>query len=136
VNYTASPGHWVKQYVGWPYQRCAQGPELWDCWSFFRHVERERYARDVPFLPSPASWAGVAQAVVNWAGKCDWRPTDMPRDGDAVILSRLRDPTHVGIWIADLKAVLHCAVGGSVLHDARHLAAAQWRVRGYFTPEA
>ena len=65
-----------------------------------------------------------------------WRPTETPRDGDVVFLSHMKDPTHVGIWIADLKSVLHCAVGGSVLYDARHLAIAQWRVRGFFTPEA
>ena len=65
-----------------------------------------------------------------------WPIGETPRDGDAVFLSRMKDPTHVGIWIASLKATLHCAVGGSVLHDTRHLAIAQWRVRGYFTPEA
>ena len=128
--------HWTADYVGRPYQRCAQGPELWDCWSFFRVVQRERYGRDVPLLPSPPSWAAVVRVMPAWAAEFRWHATETPHDGDAVFLSRMKDPTHVGIWIADLKAILHCAVGGSVLHDARHLAIAQWRVRGYFTPEA
>ena len=128
--------HWTALYLGLPYERGAQGPELWDCWSFVCHVQRERYGREVPALPSPASWGAVARAMPEWAAQLGWRPTETPRDGDAVFLSRMKDPTHVGIWIADLKSVLHCAVGGSVLHDARHLAMAQWRVRGYFTPEA
>ncbi|MGH3638329.1 MAG: NlpC/P60 family protein [Mycobacterium sp.] len=126
--------HWVTAYIGWPYQRCAQGPEYWDCWSFVRHVQKARYGRDVPFMPSPTSWGGVAKAIPQWAAQFGWNPTETPRDGDAVFLARLKDPTHVGIWVADLKVTLHCPIGGSVLHDARHLAAAQWRVRGYFTP--
>lgn len=128
--------HWVTQYVGWPYERCAQGPDLWDCWSFVRHVQKERYGREVPFMASPASWGSVARAIPEWAAQFGWKSTDAPRDGDAVILSRMKDPTHIGVWIGDLKAVLHCPEGGSVLHDARHLAASQWRIRGYFTPEA
>jgi hypothetical protein len=128
--------HWTASYIGWGYERCAQGPELWDCWSFFRHVQLEKYGRDLPLLPSPPSWNAVAKAVPGWAAQFGWRSTETPVDGDAVFLSRMKDPTHVGIWIADVKATLHCAVGGSVLHDARHLDIAQWRVRGYFTPEA
>lgn len=128
--------HWTTPFIGWPYERGAQGPDNWDCWSFVCHLQRERYGREIPPLPSPASWGGVARAMPEWAAQLGWRPTQAPRDGDAVFLSRMRDPTHIGIWIGDLKATLHCAVGGSVLHDARHLAMAQWRIRGYFTPEA
>jgi hypothetical protein len=98
-------------------------------------VQREHYGRDIPLLPSPTSWGAVARAVPNWAAKYGWRAITSPRDGDAVLMSQTTEPTHVGIWIGDLKATLHCPVGGSVLHDARHLAAAQWRVRGYYTPE-
>lgn len=127
--------HWAAAYIGLPYRRGAQGPELWDCWSFFRRVQAERYGRAVPFMPSPPSWGAVARAIPQWAAEFGWRETAMPRDGDAVFLSRMKDPTHVGIWIADLNATLHCAAGGSVLHEARHLTAALWRVRGYFTTE-
>lgn len=128
--------HWATPYIGVPYQRSAQGPEYFDCWSFFRRIQKERFGRDLPLLPSPPSWGAISRAMPEWAGQFGWRPTAAPLDGDAVFMARLRDPTHIGVWIADLKATLHCAAGGSVLHDARHLAAAQWRVRGYFTPEA
>lgn len=128
--------HWASSYIGWPYERCAQGPDLWDCWSFVRHIQREQYGREVPFAPSPTDWRAVIAAIPTWAAEFGWRQTQTPRDGDAVFMSRMRDPSHVGVWIGDLKSVLHCPAGGSVLHDARHLAVAQWRVRGYFTPEA
>lgn len=125
--------HWASSYIGWPYQRGAQGPDAWDCWSFFRAVQRDHYGRSIPELPTPPSWREIMQAFPAWSAAHGWHQTTSPRDGDAVFLSRLRDPTHVGVWLADLKAVLHCCEGGSVLHDARHLAAAQWRVRGYYS---
>lgn len=126
--------HWATPFVGWQYQRGAQGPDYWDCWSFFREAQRRHYGRDIPLLPTPPSWREIAGAFPAWSAQYGWKVAAVPRDGDAVCMARLRDPTHVGIWLADLKAVLHCCEGGSVLHDARHLAAAGWRVRGYFSP--
>ncbi len=128
--------HWAASYIGWPYQRGAQGPEYFDCWSFFRRIQMERFGREIPILPTPPSWREISKAFPAWSIEYGWRETKTPHEGDAVFMARLRDPTHVGIWIEDLKAVLHCCEGGSVLHDARHLAGAQWRVRGHYSPEA
>ena len=129
--------HWATPYIGWRYQRGAQGPDCWDCWSFFREVQSQNYGRAIPVLPTPPTWREIARAFPAWSTQHGWAPADVPRDGDAVSMARLREPTHVGVWVADLKSVLHCAEGsGSVLHDARHLAAAGWRVRGYYSPEA
>lgn len=127
--------HWATPFVGWAYERGAQGPDLWDCWSFFRRVEVDHFGRDIPILPTPATWREIINSFPTWAAEYGWREATSPRDGDAVFLAKLREPTHVGVWVADLKAVLHCAEGGSVLHDARHLTLAGWRIRGYFTPE-
>lgn len=129
--------HWATAFVGWQYRLGAQGPDLWDCWSFFREVERARFGRTLPALPSPPNLMAIAHAMPGWASAFGWCATAHPRDGDAVFLSRLTTPTHIGVWVADLQAVLHCAEGcGSVLHDARHLSGAQWGVRGTFTPES
>lgn len=87
-------------------------------------------------LPTPPSWREIAQAFPAWSAAHGWHETKTPRDGDAVFLARMREPTHVGIWLDDIRATLHCCEGcGSVIHDARHLAAAQWRIRGFFTSE-
>lgn len=128
--------HWATPYVGWQYRRGAQGPAEWDCWSFFREVQRRQYGRNVPLLPTPPSWREIVQAFPAWSSEYGWKAAARPCEGSAVFMARLRDPTHVGVWIEDLRACLHCCEGGSVLHDANHLAAAGWRVRGYYSPEA
>lgn len=129
--------HWATSYIGFAYKVGAQGEGgEWDCWSFFRFVQRERFGRDVPFMPPLSSLNDIRKALEAGPACLGWRSTEKPTDGDAVFLSMMRHPTHIGIFVADLRSTLHCAAGsGSVLHDARHLAAAQWRVRGYFTPE-
>lgn len=132
--WTSRP-HWAATFVGWQYRQGAQGPDAWDCWSFFRHVQRERFGRDVPFSPSLSSFNDIRKALEVEPSNYGWRATNAPIDGDAVLLSMLKHPTHLGVWVADLRSVLHCAAGsGSVLHDARHLAAARWRTRSYFSP--
>jgi cell wall-associated NlpC family hydrolase len=128
--------HWATSFIGFEYRRGAQGPLEFDCWSFFRHVQRARFGREVPALPIPNSWRAIAEGIPFWAAQIGLKQTGTPQDGDAVFLARLRDPTHIGIWVGDLRSVLHCCEGGSVLHDARHLAAAQWRVGGYFSPSS
>ena len=129
--------HWTSQFLGAGYSLGAQGPREFDCWSFFRRVQREQFGREVPFHQAPDSLNAIRKALEAGPADCGWRETKTPRDGDAVLLSMLRHPTHIGIWVGDLKAVLHCASGiGSTLHDARHLAMAQWRIRGFYTPEA
>lgn len=127
--------HWAAAYVGLPYQLGAQGPEAFDCWSFFRKVQLEHYGRAIPAFPTPPSWREIAQAFPAWSTDQGWRETATPRDGDAVCMARMKAPTHIGIWLSDVRAVLHCAEGsGSVLFDARHLAMGAWRIRGYLTP--
>ncbi len=126
--------HWVQTFLDVGYERGATGPKVYDCWSFFRWVQREQFGRELPAHATPLSVAGIAKAMPVWAAEFGWAPVEEPIDGDAVFLSQVKVTTHIGIWIDDLRAVLHCPEGGAVLHDARHLVAARWRVRGHFRP--
>lgn len=127
--------HWTTAFLGVGYARGGQGPQDYDCWSFFRWVQREHFGRHLPAHATPPSLGGIAKAMPKWAGEFGWRITLKPGDGDAVFLSTLKMPTHIGVWIGDLQTVLHCSEGGAVLHDAFHLKIAAWRVRGFYTPE-
>ncbi len=126
--------HWTTAFLGVGYERGGQGPATFDCWSFFRWVQRERFGRELPAHATPPSLGGIAKAMPLWAAEFGWETVAAPKEGDAVFLSTLKMTTHIGVWVGDINAVLHCPEGGAVLHDARHLAAAQWRTRGYFRP--
>ncbi len=126
--------HWATAFLDVRYARGAEGPQDYDCWSFFRWVQRERFGRRLAAYATPISLGSIAKAMPAWAAEFGWQATDAPRDGDAVFLSVLRHPTHIGVWVADLGRVLHCPEGGAALHDHFHLTAAGWRLRGYFTP--
>lgn len=124
--------HWSERFLGVGYARGADGPQEYDCWSFFRLVQREQFGRDVPFMPTPSSIGSIAKVMEPWAAEFGWRPIDAPADGDAVFLACLRQPTHVGTWVADAKAVLHCQEGGPALHSLFHLKAFAWRVCAFY----
>lgn len=128
--------HWTERFLGAGYKVGAQGPELYDCWSFFRWVQREAFGRDVPFVPTPPGLNSIARTLAIKAGEFGWQEIDrsQARAGDGVMLSMLRRPTHVGVWVDDVNrgAVLHCSAMGAALHDLFHLSAAHWRVRGFY----
>lgn len=131
---SAQPKHWTEAFLDVGYERGGQGPKAYDCWAFFRWVQRERFGRDLPAHATPPSLGGIARAMPVWAGEFGWQQVEKPKEGDAVFLSALKMSTHIGIWVADARAVLHCPEGGAVLHGARHLAATGWRLRGYYAP--
>lgn len=126
--------HWSERFMGVGYEKGAQGPDLYDCWSHFRWVQREQFGRDVPFAPSPRSRGATARAMPVWAAEFGWSETATPICGDAVFLSYWTVPTHVGVYVDDVRepSVLHCPQGGVALHSLFHLKAARWRVRAYY----
>lgn len=119
---------WAARHIGIPWEAGAQGPDAYDCWAFFRMVQREHFGRQVPVIlapdyDDPTALAGLFRSHEE-NGR--WQPvTDKPRHGDAVIIHK---PLHVGIWLdADGGGVLHCVRGAGVIftHDAA------WRVSGF-----
>lgn len=126
--------HWSERFLRFGYRRGATGPDLFDCWSFFRLVQREQFGRDVPFHPSPHGLRAIAAAMPDWAAEFGWRSTEAPETGDAVFMSFWRHPTHVGVYVADLReaSVLHCPEGGAALHSLSSLEMARWKVRALY----
>lgn len=126
--------HWTQDFLGVGYARGGEGPTAYDCWHYWRWVQRERYGREVPAYATPPSIGSIAKAMPAWAAEFGWRPVSKPDDGDAAFLCTFKMPTHIGVWVDDLKSVLHCPEGGAVLHDGFHLKVAGWTLRGFFRP--
>lgn len=127
--------HWTEPFLDVGYERGGIGPKTYDCWTYFGWVQRERFGRSLSPYFTPPTLRGIARAMQTPPEEFGWHAVERPTEGDAVLMSHLRHATHIGIW-TDLGRVLHCPEGGAVLHDAFHLKAAGWRLRGFFTPMA
>lgn len=128
--------HWSEKYLDLRYERGGEGPEAYDCWAFARLVQREQFDRTVPAMPSPEGVRSIARVMKPWAEQLGWNSVEAPETGDAVFLANFLHPSHVGIWVGDLSPprVLHCQQGGVFLHTKAHLAAASWRIHGFYRP--
>ena len=100
--------HWAAAYIGTPWIARRH-----DCWAFARRVWAERFGLDVPAVDVDALDArAVLRAFRDHPERGHWVEVDQPREGDGVLLSHSRHPSHVGVWI-DID-------GGGVLHCDRH----------------
>lgn len=122
--------HWASDYIGEPWVAGAN-----DCWSFFRRVQAEQFARQLPAI-DPATYhvADIARAYRDAPEVAEWTIVDHPREGDGVLMGKAKRPTHVGVWIeADGGGVLHCQEeGGVVFTSRRALAGLGWNVLGFY----
>lgn len=132
--------HWSLPYIGLAYDIAGDGPDAFNCWSFFRHVERERFGRELPAVPGVDRLPTIVRAFRDRSDSFGWRRLangEKRDDGDAVLMSHRDRPHHVGVWVDSVPAcaVLHCTEGaGSVLHSPFHLDIAGWNIVGTYRP--
>lgn len=112
--------HWAAQYIGRPWVNGAQGPEAFDCYGFFRHVQQCHYGRDIAIIEQDADHLiGVTRSFTEHEERLHWREVKRPRDGDAVLMAHSKYPSHVGIWVdVDGGGVLHCVRGEGVVFSS------------------
>ena len=114
--------HWATQYITCGWKSGATGPDYYDCRSFFRHVQKEHFGRDVPEIGINAEdlrelTAAFKVGVPEVTDKHGWEEVPVPHNGDAVLLGNGPVGQHVGIvlMIDGTIGVLHCARKGGVL---------------------
>jgi hypothetical protein len=114
-------------YIGLPWEAGAQGPEAYDCWSFFRQVQARHFGITVPVIlasdyDDPAALAGLFRGHGETAR---WKRLEAPVHGCGVMVHK---PLHAGIWLdIDGGGVLHCARGAGVIWTPE----SSWRVSGF-----
>ena len=132
--------HWTVPYVGRAYDVAGEGPAEFNCWSFFRYVQREHFGRDIPAVPMPADLRGTMKLFRDRSDSFGWRRlegNEAPIDGDAVLMTHRDRPHHIGIHVASVPggAVLHCVEGvGTTLPLLFHLEIAAWHITGIYRP--
>jgi len=122
--------HWAINYIGEPW---IAGEH--DCYAFARRVWREQFGMEVPLVDFDATSALACQrALAKQPERANWQPVETPREGDAVLISKGKRPSHVGVWIsANGGAVLHCAQGvGVICQGLASLNTSGWHVLGYY----
>ena len=116
----SSDQHWAAKYIGLPWENGAQGPESYDCWGFFRHVQRTYFSTEVPFINVDAD--DLRQVIKNFTKHDEvtrWQKVTKPASGDAVLMRHSKFPSHVGVWLdVDSGGVLHCVRGEGVVFSS------------------
>ncbi len=109
--------HWAVEYIGRPWVNGAQGPDSFDCWSFFRFIQREKFGIDVPAVDIDADHLrSVLTAFSSHDELKMWNPVNLPGEGDAVLMRHSKHPSHIGLYInVDGGGVLHCVRGEGVV---------------------
>ena len=126
--------HWASPYIGQPWSKHGQGPETWNCWSFFRDVQLAHFGVETPAVPYADDLLVLARLFRDHQERGHWQPVTAYREGDGVMMRTARYPIHVGVWLeVDGGRVLHCAAGsGVVCQSRRDLAANGWRIDGIY----
>jgi hypothetical protein len=143
--------HWTAGFIGLPYEKGGQGPDAFNCWFFFAHVQLLQFRRTVPLVPQPDRLEEIVRTFRQHEADSGWRKVaefdkttgqvrpllDRPRSGDGVLMAHLRYPSHIGTYVDDVAngSVLHSLAGqGSALPSMFHLKAAKWRITGFYRP--
>lgn len=118
ASYPAAPAaHWAAQYIGLPWVSQSH-----DCWAFFRNIQAVHFGRDVPvILVDTEDIRACVRAFTGSAERSNWAETEHPHEGDAVLMSQHKQPTHVGVWVdVDGGGVLHCIKDSGVIFSRPH----------------
>lgn len=112
--------HWAFGYLGRPWVNGAQGPDAFDCWSFFRHIQSTHFGIDVPIYAIDANnFRAVAETILAADERSAWISVPLPTEGCAVLMAHAKYPSHVGVWLdVDGGGVLHCVRGEGVVFSS------------------
>lgn len=123
--------HWATQYLGQPWVEHYN-----DCWAFFRKISAEHYQRNLSIIEiDTANLRACIDQFLNHTEHRHWKKTSAPVDGDAVLMSQGKMPSHVGMWLdVDGGGVLHCVKGAGVIFTkTNQLHMLGYQVLGFYS---
>lgn len=129
--------HWACGYIGIPW--VFGGRDLktgFDCWGFFRYVQKKHYALSLPEIElSEYNFRVVVDNFNKNSELQNWFTVKVPKDGDAVLLRLAKYPNHVGLWVKDGETVgvLHAVEKSGVIFSSKqNLAKNRWKIVDYY----
>lgn len=92
--------HWSDAYIGLPWKAYATGPDAFDCWGLVydvlqKHFRQRSLCRHSAIVPGDA--LAFHRAVLCEIQSGHWRKTDLPKEGDVVLLGKRKLFLHIGI---------------------------------------
>ena len=127
--------HWARDFIGLKYKSNGVGPDEFNCWTLVAHIQQKIYGRKLPFFTDidGDDWLSAAQKMrTEDCTIYGWQETDMPVDGDVMLLGHGRYATHAGVWVDG--GLLHCLENAGVVFDRMSpLFRMEWPVRKIYT---
>lgn len=129
--------------LGRPWAVDGEGPETFSCYGLFREVQRALWARDLPHIdvPPEASRRWIVEAIARHDERRQWREVPLrdgivtASDGAGVIMARVSQGAHIGVWCAAEGRILHADDRlGVVFERPTVLRARGWGRLAYFEP--
>ena len=124
--------HWASKYIGQPWSFDC------NCYEWFRRITKEQFNRELPvlMLPQDHLTRRAAKIMNNQEEYFGYKPTDKPKEGDAVFLSgNNKTSHHIGmvIFIKNKMMVLHAiSEVGVVVSKVRDLKINNLRIQGFW----
>lgn len=103
----------LEELIGKPWKLGAKGPEAFDCYYLVEHVQRDLFGRTMPTVEyaSDLSFKGIIREInKHVAAHADtWGYVEQrdANDGAIVIMGSAVHGSHLGVWFARERAVLH-----------------------------
>jgi hypothetical protein len=108
--------HWAAQYIGREWINHEH-----DCWAFTRLIQKTHFDCDLPFIDIDANdLSRCVREFKSHPERSNWLVVDLPIEGDVLLMSQNKLPTHIGVWLdIDGGGVLHCIEKGGVIFTKR-----------------
>lgn len=104
----------VIPYIGLPHKPGAKGPDAYDCWNLYVHLQETYFGKELPDAPIGDEDACFAI----FKEKCqsgEWLQVSAPEHGDCALMRGGRWP-HVGTYLGiDGGGILHAMEGQGII---------------------
>jgi len=123
----------IRDYIGIPWKIDGfSKDEGFNCYSFVQYIQKVYFNIDTNDIPFDSyDRLSVMRQFKENEELNHWSKTNDPKDGDCVIMSESKRPSHVGVWVED--AVLHCVENvGVIFTKPQALKRMRWNILGYY----